>query len=140
MIVAGLGLRGAATVASLRDALERAFDAAEACEVRLVRRVHLLATAQDKLGSPCLDQLAVELGVSLRGVRRELLERTPTLTDNPVVRQLRGGTSVAEAAALAAALLCGATQPRLLGPRAISTDALTTCALAVFEHPGGLLS
>ena len=137
MIVAGLGLRSAATLASLRDALDRAFDVAAA---RPVRRVHLLATAQDKLGKRCLEEFAAELGVSLQGVPRDLLERMQTLTDNTVVRGLRGSASVAEAAALGVARLRGAMQPRLLGPRAISADALATCALAVFEPPGGLRS
>ena len=132
MTVAGFGFRHGATLASLRDALDRATAAAGlvATPARSVPLPTLLATAQDKAGAPCLRALAEELSLPLCAVAAARIEATPTLTDNATVRALRGSGSTAEAAALAAALMHGGPGARLLHPRAVSTDRLATCAIA----------
>lgn len=115
MIVAGFGFSTRATVASLRDALDRARgDAAPAA----------LATAADKVAA--LAPLATAMDVPVIALPAAALAAQATATTSPRARALRGTGSVAEAAALAA-LAPGA---RLIGPRVTSTDRLACCALA----------
>lgn len=115
MRVAGIGFRGAATVASLRDAVARAGGGAEA-----------LATAADKAEAPVAQMLAAELGVPLRGLTRDELAAQVTPTQSARVAERFGTGSVAEAAALAAA----GPGARLLGARVVSGDGLATAAIA----------
>jgi cobalt-precorrin 5A hydrolase len=116
MRVAGIGFRGAATLASLKDALLRAGGDADA-----------LATADAKARAPVMQALAAELGLSIRAIDRQSLGAEVTLTQSPKVAERFGAGSVAEAAALAAA----GPGSALLAPRAISRDGLATAAIAV---------
>ena len=115
MIVAGFGFRGAATVASLRDALAQTGG-----------RPQALAAPQDKAGAECLIQLAQSLFLPVLAIDPGALRAAATITQSPVVRARRGTGSVAEAAALAGA----GPGARLIGPRCISSDRLATAALA----------
>ena len=116
MRVAGLGFRGAATLASLRDALDRAGGDAQ-----------LLATALAKSEAPVLRELVALTGLRICGVDRAALAAEVTLTHSPKVAERFGTGSVAEAAALAAA----GPGARLLGPRVVSQDGLATAAIAI---------
>jgi cobalt-precorrin 5A hydrolase len=120
MRAAGFGFRGAATVASLRDALARAGDGAD-----------LLATAADKAGAEPIRALARDLGLALRAVAPADLAAQETLTRSPRVAARFGTGSLAEAAALAAA----GPGARLLGPRVVSGDGLATAAIAERKDP-----
>lgn len=122
MIAAGFGFRGAATEASLRDALARAAGG---------RAVACLAAPADKACAPCLQALARSLGLPLEPVSPERLRGVPTATRSARIAATRGTGSVAEAAALAAA----GPGARLLAPRAISQDRMATCALAIGAAP-----
>ena len=117
VIVAGFGFRGAATAASLRDALERTGRAAQ---------VRLLATAADKAGTAAFRGLAADLGLPVQGVDSALLADQQTPTRSVASMAARGTGSVAEAAALAAA----GPGARVLVFRRISADGKATCALA----------
>jgi cobalt-precorrin 5A hydrolase len=116
MRVAGIGFRGAATLASLQDALTRAGGA-----------VDLLATAEKKAEAPVAQELAAVLGVEMRAIARDQLACQVTVTHSEKVADRFGTGSVAEAAALAAA----GPGARLLGPRAVSGDGLATAAIAI---------
>lgn len=116
MRAAGIGFRGAATVASLMDALERAGGGAE-----------LLASASVKAEAPVAQALAAELGLVICGFGREALAAQVVLTQSAKVAERFGTGSVAEAAALAAA----GPGARLIGPRVVSCDGLATAAIAI---------
>ena len=117
MKVAGLGFRAAASVASLRDALEAAGGA---------DGVTRLATVDSKAGAAAILALAEELHVSVQGISPDGLAAMPTFTRSARVLDRFGTGSLAEAAALAAA----GPGARLLGPRAVSADGLATAAIA----------
>ncbi|SFQ53140.1 cobalt-precorrin 5A hydrolase [Roseivivax halotolerans] len=117
MIVAGFGFRGAATTASLLDALEQAGGA---------RGVAMIATAADKANGPAFRGLAETLSLPASAIDSDTLERQQTATHSQASKSARGTGSVAEAAALAAA----GPGASLLGPRSISADRMATCALA----------
>ncbi len=117
MRVAGLGFREAANVASLRDALARAGG---------TEGLVALATADEKASARCLQELAAELALPIRGVAPSALAAAETVTLSDRVAARFGAGSVAEAAALAAA----GPAARLLGPRAISHDGMATAAIA----------
>lgn len=129
MTVAGFGLRKDASLASLRDALAQALAQAgaggSACGP-----VTLLATAQDKADAPCLQALAGSLKLPVFAVPPEDMAAVTTLTDNAPVRGRRGTGSVAEAAALAAAMTISGSRAMLVHPRVVSSDRLATCAIA----------
>ncbi|SEM91145.1 cobalt-precorrin 5A hydrolase [Loktanella fryxellensis] len=116
MIVAGFGFRGAATVASLSDALARAGGAG----------VALLATAQDKAATDSFTAFATALALPIAAIPANELSRQTTLTLSQASLAARDTGSVAEAAALAAA----GPGARLLAPRVVSGDGMATCALA----------
>ncbi|MGB3148324.1 MAG: cobalamin biosynthesis protein [Paracoccaceae bacterium] len=116
MRVAGIGFRGAATLASLIDALERAGGGAD-----------LLATAEVKAGAPVLQALAAELGLQVQAIGRAGLGAEVTITQSAKVAERFGTGSVAEAAALAAA----GPGAQLAGPRVVSADGLATAAIAI---------
>ncbi len=117
MIVAGLGFRKEAGIASLRDALQRAGGDA----------VTALATASDKAATPALQALAAERNLPVHAISPDLLKIQTVLTQSPRVASLYGTGSLAEAAALAAA----GPGARLLGPRITSHDGKATAALAI---------
>ncbi|KAF0174389.1 MAG: hypothetical protein FD162_1212 [Rhodobacteraceae bacterium] len=121
MIVAGLGFRKDAGVASLRDALARAGGL----------HAQALATAADKAEALVIQSLAAELALPLRAIPSETLRSQQTLTQSPRVSALYGTGSLAEAAALAAA----GPGARLLGPRVTSQDGKATAALAERSIP-----
>jgi cobalt-precorrin 5A hydrolase len=122
MIVAGVGCRRGAPApdieAAIRTALERAGVAAHALDC--------IATIAAKNGEAGIIAAAAKLGVAVVVVPEAELkaasDRTETRSER--VLALTGVTSVAEAAALAAA---GPTA-RLIGPRLVMGAA--TCALA----------
>ena len=118
MLIAGLGFRESADVASLKDALTAAGG---------IEGVAALATAEAKSGAQALQSLAAEFGLPVIAVAPAALMAVVTLTRSDRVMELFGTGSLAEAAALVA----GGHGARLLGPRAISCDGLATAALAV---------
>lgn len=115
MRVAGIGFRGAATTASLRDAYERAGGGAE-----------VLATAAEKAGAGALVSFAREIGLCVLGIEAGALAAEPVLSRSARVVARFGTGSLAEAAALAAA----GPGARLLGPRVVSEDGMATAAIA----------
>ena len=116
MIVAGVGFRKTASLASLRDAFLRAGGA----------RATALATAEDKAGAEILLQLAAERTLPVHAVPLAALAAQPAQTISPRVAALYGTGSLAEAAALAAA----GHGARLLVARVTSQDRRATAALA----------
>jgi len=126
MIVAGFGFRAAATPASLRDALTRAAGG------RAVRPERL-ATLAAKADAACMRGFAREAGVPVVAISRAQAVDQATLTRSPAALAAHGTGSVAESCALAAA----GPGARLLGPRAVSGDAMATCALAASPPEGG---
>ena len=113
MIVAGFGLRAAASLACLRGMLGEV-------------RVDALAVVADKASHPALIALAQEMAKPLRAVALEDLARDRAQTPAPRQPHRYGNTSVAEAAALAAA----GPKAVLLQPRITATDGTATMALA----------
>lgn len=112
MRVAGIGFRGAASLASLADALDRAGPA------------DALATARAKAQAPVILALASARGLPLIAVE---VAGIATPTQSPRVLALHGTGSLAEAAALAA-LGPGA---RIVAPRVTSSDGMATAAIAM---------
>jgi cobalt-precorrin 5A hydrolase len=115
VIAAGFGFRSAATADSLADALARAGGTP-----------NVLATAGDKASSPAFLHLAERMGLPIAAIDTAALRAQTTLTQSHASRAARGTGSVAEAAALAAA----GPGARLLSPRVVSADGMSTCALA----------
>lgn len=113
--IAGIGLRAAATLASLEQAL-----------AGQEGRLSALATLEDKADHPAIQQLAKALGLPLRAIPRASLAGLATLTRSCRIEQGFGTGSVAEACALAA---CG-PGARIITPRITSADGLATIALA----------
>jgi len=117
MIVAGFGFRGAASHHALLDAFERA------CATHCADR---LATAEGKAGADAMQTAAQHLALPLIAVSdADLTSQTVISRSETSMAQYRT-SSVAEAAALAAA----GPGARLLAPRAVSGDRMATCALA----------
>ena len=121
VIVAGVGVRAAATEASLADALAHAVRCAGHAGP-----VAALATARDKAASAVFTTFAHDLDLPVHAIDARDLARQETLTRSVPSLTARGTGSVAEAAALAAA----GPGARLLTPRCISGDGMATCALA----------
>lgn len=115
MRVAGLGFNSAATLASLKSALQRAGE------------TDALATEADKAEEAVVQELSQSLGLPLMRVAQSVLARQEVLTSSPRVKALYGVGSVAEAAALAAA----GEGARLMGARVVSADGHATAAIAV---------
>lgn len=122
MRVAGFGFRRAASVASLRDALEAAGGG---------RDLVALATVAQKATSPALLALAKEMKLPIHALDAETLAHisTPTRSDRVMARF--GTGSVAEASALAAA----GTGAYLLAPRVTSADGQAMAAIAERNTP-----
>ena len=120
MRVAGIGFRGAADLASLRDALDRALrDAAGG-------PIDALATESAKSRTAVFKALARDLGVPGLGVSAEDMAQMITLTQSQRIQDRFGTGSLAEAAALA---LVG-PEGRLVAARVVSGDGMATAALA----------
>lgn len=119
MIVAGFGFRAAATRASLEDALGRAGAGAE-----------VFATTQDKAVTSMMVGFGKDHSVPIVGVAASALGAQSTITYSEVSINARDTSSVAEAAALAAA----GPSATLLAPRVVSADRMATCALAQGEQ------
>lgn len=122
MIIAGFGLRQAATLASLKDALEQALPD---------QKPDALAAPSDKIHMPALQDLAADLALPLYPVDQTDMSHTTTPTQAARVIELRGTGSVAEAAAL----IVAGQGARILCPRVVSTDRMATCATAVSGEP-----
>ncbi|MDG1737367.1 MAG: cobalamin biosynthesis protein [Paracoccaceae bacterium] len=116
MKIAGIGLRKAATIESLRSALTKVDSTG----------VSAIATPIDKADFSAIQTLAHELGLNIIGVESGDLIAQTTATQSERVQNLRGTGSVAEAAALAGA----GKNARLLIPRVVSDDRMATCAIA----------
>lgn len=121
MIVAGFGFRSDATPASLQDAHRLA--CTEYVPI-------MLATAADKAHTAAFQAFAREIGLPVRAVPAEVMEKQVTQSHSDASQTARRTGSVAEAAALAAA----GPGARLLGPRIVSGDRMATCALAVGDQ------
>lgn len=117
MRVAGIGLRGAATVETLAALLAQA------------GAVQALATLADKAAHPALVALARAASLPIRALPRESLAGLATQTRSCRIEQGFGTGSVAEACALAAA----GPGARLVLPRITAEDG--TATLAVGEAP-----
>ena len=117
MIVAGFGFRSAAAPESLLDAFTRSGGPGRAL---------VAATAADKAQTDVFQAFAASASLDTHAISVAALVEQQTLTQSQASAAVRGTGSVAEAAALAAA----GAGARLLGPRAISSDGMATCALA----------
>lgn len=116
MKIAGIGLRAAATLADLQDALVLAGCA----------RPDALATLSAKADKPQIMALAEALNVPVIRLQEDQISGISTLTCSPRIKARFGTGSVAEAAALAA----GGTGARLICPRVKTTNGLATAAIA----------
>ncbi|MEM9147329.1 MAG: cobalamin biosynthesis protein [Pseudomonadota bacterium] len=117
MIVAGFGFRSAASADSLREAFARAIGAGTA---------DALATAADKARGDVFQALASALDLPVFGIDPETLSRMETHTKSEASWAAQRSSSLAEAAALAAA----GPNARLLTARVVSSDRMATCAIA----------
>lgn len=113
MIVAGFGLRASATLAGLRTLLGE-------------MRVDALAVVADKASHPALIALAQDIAKPLLPIALVDLARDRAQTPAPRQPHRYGNTSVAEAAALAAA----GTTAVLTHPRITAADGTATMAIA----------
>lgn len=116
MIVAGFGFRGAASVASLKAALQ----------ATAAGPVDALATPEDKADAAAFRALADDMALPVMRIAASALKSAETLTQSPHSRAHRGTGSVAEACALAAA----GSQAELVTHRQVSPDRMATCAIA----------
>jgi cobalt-precorrin 5A hydrolase len=126
MIVAGVGCRRGTTAVAIMAAIEAAL-----ARNGLARdTVGVVATSASKAAEPGIADAAAALGVPLVLVAQADLEAAAPRTVSSSVRvlALTGVPSVAEAAALAAALAAGGSAARLVAPRVAVGNA--TCALA----------
>ena len=120
MIAAGFGFREGARVESLEQALRAALADTGG------ERPEIIATLTAKARHGAMLDLAERLGLPLLAVEPD---GRRTLTASPASLAAYGTGSVAETAALAAA----GPGARLLGPRALSSDRMATCAIAKKE-------
>ncbi|MFQ3788381.1 cobalamin biosynthesis protein [Halomonas sp. A29] len=121
IMVAGLGFRREARLASLIDALEQ-LEAQHGSVDRLAATRTLL---------PLVQELGRARGIPVIGVEDEALPSAVTLSRSRHSLRARGTGSVAEAVALLAA----GSGAELLGPRLISADRLATAAVAKRDIP-----
>jgi cobalt-precorrin 5A hydrolase len=116
MIVAGIGFRQSADLASLREAFLAAGGT----------RATAIATAEDKAQAPVLQAFAAERGLHILAITAQDLAAQTTPTQSPRILARYGTGCLAEASALAAA----GPNARLLSPRTQSQDGKATAALA----------
>lgn len=120
MRVAGIGFRGAAGLASLQDALQRALDAAGG------GTLDALVSEAAKSREPAFRELAQLLQLPGLGVTQADLEQMITPTQSQRIQDRFGTGSLAEAVALAGA----GPQAQLVVQRVISGDGMATAAIA----------
>lgn len=120
MTPVGIGFRGAADLASLQDALQRALSAAGHPNIDAV------VTEATKARAPVFQEFAQALGVPGLGIRLEDLQQMITPTQSARIQDRFGTGSLAEAAALVAA----GPQARLVAVRVVSGDGMATAAIA----------
>ncbi len=118
MIVAGIGLREAASVAALRDAI-----------TATGQRPDALACLRIK-ATPALRALADTMALPLTLLDEAEIAGTATLTCSPRIKARFATGSVAEAVALVAARQNG-HHAHLIAPRVTSADGMATAALAI---------
>ena len=123
MRVAGIGFRGQANVASLREALKAAIAKAGG------GAIDALVTEAGKARAPVFRELAQALGVPGLGVEIADLGAMITPTQSARVTDMFGTGSLAEAAALVAA----GPGARLVAERVVSQDGMGTAAIATDE-------
>jgi cobalt-precorrin 5A hydrolase len=121
MIVAGLGFRGAASQASLAEAVGLAL-------AQSGKPLDALATASHKANAAALCALAADLGLPIHAVDVSG-QATPTQSARVMAGFETG--SVAEAAALVAA----GQAARLVVGRVVSSDGMATAAIAEGRGP-----
>ena len=121
MIIAGIGLRAATTLATLTALLHRA-------EATTGHPVHALATVTEKANHPALTALAQSRALPLHAVAIDGIA-TPTRSKRIETRFNTG--SVAEAAALAAA----GPDATLTLARITAPDGMATLAIATSQGP-----
>jgi cobalt-precorrin 5A hydrolase len=135
IMVAGLGFRAGANVASLRSALQVAISASHGAAGNLPV-LTALATAEDKANHSAFTQLAAELALQVVAIplgkltemagQIETLSATTRVTLISHVPLRYGARSLAESSALIAA----GPGAHLLAPRAVSADRMATAAIA----------
>lgn len=116
----GIGFRGAATVASLQDALDRAVAASGGAAP------DGLATEAAKSREPVFRSFAASCGMPGLGVAQADMAMVLTQTQSPRVLDRFGTGSLAEAAALVAA----GPDATLIVARVVSKDGMATAAIA----------
>lgn len=121
MKIAGIGLRAAATLADLQDALALAD-----CP-----RPDALAALASKADKPQIRALSEALNIPVFSLNENDISGIPTLTCSPRIKARFGTGSVAEAAALAA----GGTAARLVCLRVKTENGLATAAIAERTAP-----
>lgn len=122
MRVAGFGFRASASLASLRDALEKAGGASG---------LALIATAADKAETPVFREFAKALALPFQAVSQADIEAAQVTTQSAISQRIRSSGSLSEAAALAAV----GSPARLVTSRRISSDKMATCAIAESHQP-----
>lgn len=122
MRVAGFGFRAGASVAALREVLDRAGGG---------EGLAALATAEAKAKAPAVQALARALGLPVLGIEPALLAGQRVVTRSSRVEALFGTGSVAEAAALAGA----GPGAQLWAARVVSADGMATAAIAESAAP-----
>ncbi|MEM6938987.1 MAG: cobalamin biosynthesis protein [Pseudomonadota bacterium] len=127
MIVAGIGFRAAADLASLQDALTQALASAQD------PRLDALVTEAAKSREPLFRELAMLMQVPALGVQPDDIATMITPTQSDRILDRFGTGSLAEAAALAAA----GPQAQLLACRVVSRDGKATAAIAAGERSAG---
>ncbi|MGJ5617945.1 cobalamin biosynthesis protein [Sulfitobacter sp. MF3-043] len=120
MRFAGIGFRGAADLASLQDALQKAISATDGGAVDAL--VSEAAKAREKV----FRELAQAMRIPGMGVTQTDMAQMLTPTQSARIQDKFGTGSLAEAAALVAA----GPGARLLAERVISSDGMATAAIA----------
>lgn len=120
MRVVGIGFRASADLASLQDALYRAFEAAGH------KQIDALVTEASKSREKIFQELAQLLRVPGLGVRQDELAQMITPTQSKRIQDKFGTGSLAEAAALVAA----GPEASLIACRVVSGDGKATAAIA----------
>ncbi|WP_347311942.1 cobalamin biosynthesis protein [Defluviimonas sp. SAOS-178_SWC] len=117
--VLGIGCRGGATEAALRDAAEKALSRAPGA-------VDRLATLKERAETAAVLGFSASEGLEVVALDEAALRGCPTTTRSARIKARFGTGSVAEAAALVAA----GPGARLCCARQISTDGTVTAAIA----------
>lgn len=118
MRVAGIGFRKSASLASLRDALDRAIGDG--------LPVQAIATEANKSNAPAFQELATAMSVPCIKINASEIAKIQTITQSVRVQNRFGTGSLAEAAALAGA----GSHARLVTLRVTSNDHMATAAIA----------